>query len=75
VLYCTYFSGAGATGSLPPASPAAGAGLLGTAAIPQPWFYVLGACNLHKTASYPSGVSIFAITYNSPTLVQLNEGQ
>jgi len=74
-LYCTYFSGAGATGSLPPAAPAAGAGLLGAAAIGQPWYYVLGACNLNSTASYPAGVSIFALTYNSPSLTQLNEGQ
>jgi prepilin-type N-terminal cleavage/methylation domain-containing protein len=75
VLYCTYFAGAGAAGSLPPASPAVGSGLLGTVAINQPWFYVLGACNLSKTASYPTGVSIFSLTYNSPTLSQLYEGQ
>jgi prepilin-type N-terminal cleavage/methylation domain-containing protein len=75
VLYCTYFAGAGAAGSLPPVSPAIGAGLLGTAAIGQPWYYVLGACNLNGTASYPSGVSVFALTYNSPTLSQLNEGK
>jgi prepilin-type N-terminal cleavage/methylation domain-containing protein len=75
VLYCTYFAGAGAAGSLPPASPAAGAGLLGSVAIGQPWYYVLGACNLSKTSSYPAGVSIFALTYNSPTMTQLNEGK
>jgi prepilin-type N-terminal cleavage/methylation domain-containing protein len=75
VLYCTYFSGAGATGSLPPAGATIGAGLLGSAAIPQPWFYALGACNLRSTATYPGGVSVFALTFNSPTLVQLNEGQ
>jgi len=75
VLYCTYFAGAGAAGSLPPAAGSAGAGLLGTVAIGQPWYYVLGACNLRSTSSYPGGVSIFALTYNSPTLTQLNEGQ
>jgi prepilin-type N-terminal cleavage/methylation domain-containing protein len=75
VLYCTYFAGAGAAGSLPPASPAVGAGLLGTAAIGQPWYYVLGACNLNRASSYPGGVSVFALTYNSPTLAQINEGQ
>jgi type IV pilus assembly protein PilA len=75
VLYCTYFAGAGAAGSLPPASPAVGAGLLGGAAIGQPWYYVLGACNLNSTSSYPSGVSVFSLTYNSPTLAQINEGQ
>src|SRR5436190_6362449 len=52
VLYCTYFAGAGATGSLPPAAGSIGAGLLGSTAIGQPWYYVLGACSLHKTASY-----------------------
>jgi prepilin-type N-terminal cleavage/methylation domain-containing protein len=75
VLYCTYFAGAGAAGSLPPVAPAIGAGLLGAAAIPQPWYYVLGACNLNKTSSYPGGVSVFSLTYNSPTLAQINEGQ
>lgn len=75
VLYCTYFAGAGAAGSLPPAAPAIGAGLLGTAAIGQPWYYVLGACNLNGTSTYPTGVSVFALTYNSPTLSQLNEGK
>ena len=75
VLYCTYFAGAGATGSLPPAAGTIGAGLLGSTAIGQPWYYVLGACNLHKTSSYPSGVSVFSLTYNSPTLSQINEGQ
>jgi prepilin-type N-terminal cleavage/methylation domain-containing protein len=75
VLYCTYFAGAGAAGSLPPAAGAVGAGLLGAAAIPQPWYYVLGACNLNKTSSYPAGVSVFSLTYNSPTLSQINEGQ
>jgi hypothetical protein len=75
VLYCTYFAGAGAAGSLPPAAGTIGAGLLGSAAIPQPWYYVLGACNLNKTSSYPGGVSVFSLTYNSPTLSQINEGQ
>jgi prepilin-type N-terminal cleavage/methylation domain-containing protein len=75
VLYCTYFAGAGAAGSLPPVAPAVGAGLLGAAAIGQPWYYVLGACNLSKTSSYPGGVSVFSLTYNSPTLAQINEGQ
>jgi prepilin-type N-terminal cleavage/methylation domain-containing protein len=75
VLYCTYFAGAGAAGSLPPASPAVGAGLLGSVAIGQPWYYVLGACNLNSTSSYPSGVSVFSLSYNSPTLAQINEGQ
>jgi prepilin-type N-terminal cleavage/methylation domain-containing protein len=65
VLSCTYFAGAGTIG----------AGLLGSAAIPQPWYYVLGACNLNKTSSYPGGVSVFSLTYNSPTLSQINEGQ
>jgi prepilin-type N-terminal cleavage/methylation domain-containing protein len=74
-LYCTYFAGAGAAGSLPPASPAVGSGLLGTVAINQPWFYVVGACNLSKTSSYPTGVSIFTLSYNSPTLSQMYEGQ
>jgi type II secretory pathway pseudopilin PulG len=75
VLYCTYFAGAGAAGSLPPVSPAVGAGLLGAAAIGQPWYYVLGACNLNSTASYPAGVSVFSLTYRSPTLATINEGQ
>jgi Tfp pilus assembly protein PilE len=75
VLYCTYFAGAGAAGSLPPASPAVGAGLLGTVAIGQPWYYVLGACNLSKTSSYPSGVTVFSLSYSSPTMAVLNEGQ
>lgn len=75
VLFCSYFAGAGATGSLPPVSPAHGAGLLGTAAIAQPWYYVLGACNLNGAAGYPGEVSVFALTYNSPSLVQLNEGK
>jgi prepilin-type N-terminal cleavage/methylation domain-containing protein len=75
VLYCTYFAGAGAAGSLPPASPAVGAGMLGNAAIGQPWWYAVGACNLSRDASYPSGVSVFLLSYNSPTLLQLNDGQ
>jgi prepilin-type N-terminal cleavage/methylation domain-containing protein len=75
VLYCTYFAGAGAAGSLPPASPAVGAGLLGTVAIGQPWYYVLSACNLSKTSSYPAGVTVFSLTYNSPTMAVLNEGK
>jgi prepilin-type N-terminal cleavage/methylation domain-containing protein len=75
VLYCTYFAGAGAAGSLPPVAGAVGAGLLGSTAIGQPWYYVLGACNLNKTSSYPGGVSVFSLTYNSPTLAQINEGQ
>jgi hypothetical protein len=52
-----------------------GAGLLGAAAIGQPWYYVLGACNLNSTASYPAGVSVFSLTYRSPTLATINEGQ
>jgi type IV pilus assembly protein PilE len=75
VLYCTYFAGAGAAGSLPPVAGAVGAGLLGSTAIGQPWWYVLGACNLNRTATYPAGVSVFALTYRSPTLAVINEGQ
>jgi prepilin-type N-terminal cleavage/methylation domain-containing protein len=75
VLYCTYFAGAGAAGSLPPVSPAVGGGLLGTVAIGQPWYYVLGACNLSRTSSYPAGVTVFSLTYRSPTLATINEGQ
>jgi prepilin-type N-terminal cleavage/methylation domain-containing protein len=75
VLYCTYFLGSGATGSSPPASGTLGATLLGTAAIGQPWFYALAACNLLKTASWPSGVTVFTLTYNAPTLKTIYEGQ
>jgi hypothetical protein len=75
VLYCTYFVGAGASGSIPPAAGSIGGTLLGSAAIGQSWFYALGACNLNKTSSWPSGVTTFAITYSSPSLRVLNEGQ
>jgi type II secretory pathway pseudopilin PulG len=75
VLFCTYFVGAGAAGSSPPVAGSMGATLLGTAAIAQPWFYALGACNLLRTASYPSGVTIFTLTYNSATLKTIYEGQ
>jgi prepilin-type N-terminal cleavage/methylation domain-containing protein len=75
VLYCTYFVGSGAAGSSPPAAGTIGGNILGTSAITQPWFYALGACNLLKTASWPSGVTVFTLTYNSPTLKTIYEGQ
>ena len=79
VLYCTYFAGAGQAGSTPPTSTATaiGGALLGVAAITQPWFYVLGSCNLRGSGAqvYPGGVTTFAITYNSPSLTVLNDGQ
>jgi prepilin-type N-terminal cleavage/methylation domain-containing protein len=74
VLYCTYFTSAGLAGSNPVAG-SLGAGLLGSTPIGQPWFYALGACNLNSTASYPAGVTEFILTFNSPTLKTLNEGQ
>jgi Tfp pilus assembly protein PilE len=74
VLYCTYFASAGLAGSNVTAGTL-GAGLLGSAAIPQPWFYVLGSCNLRGTSTYSAGVSTFALLYNSPTLKALNEGE
>ena len=75
VLYCTYYAGAGVAGSLPPVAPAVGGKIYGTAAIPQPWFYVVGACNLRKTSSYPTGATIFTLGYNSPTLTELYSGE
>jgi prepilin-type N-terminal cleavage/methylation domain-containing protein len=74
VLYCTYFASAGLSGSAPVAG-SLGAGLLGSTAIAQPWYYVLGSCNLRGTSSFPSGVTSFVLTFNSPTLKTLNEGQ
>jgi prepilin-type N-terminal cleavage/methylation domain-containing protein len=74
VLYCTYFASAGLAGSAPVAG-SLGAGILGSVAITQPWFYVLGSCNLKGTSSYPAGVTNFVLTYNSATLKTLNEGE
>jgi prepilin-type N-terminal cleavage/methylation domain-containing protein len=76
VLYCTYFAGAGNAGSLAPSTaPALGSTVMGTAAaITQPWYYVLAACNLNGAAGYSSAVSIFALTSITPTLQMLNEG-
>jgi prepilin-type N-terminal cleavage/methylation domain-containing protein len=77
VLYCTYFASAGQAGSSPVAATM-GAGVLGTiatTAIAQPWFYVLGSCNLNGTTSFPTGVTTFVLTYDSPTLKILNEGK
>jgi len=74
VLYCTYFASAGLSGSYP-VSGSLGAGLLGSTAIAQPWYYVLGSCNLKGTSSYSGGVTTFVLTFNSPTLKTLNEGQ
>jgi prepilin-type N-terminal cleavage/methylation domain-containing protein len=74
VLYCTYFASAGLSGSNPVAG-SLGGGLLGSTAIGQPWFYALGACNLTGTATFSTGVTSFAITYDSPTLKALNEGK
>jgi Tfp pilus assembly protein PilE len=73
-LYCTYFASAGLAGSNP-AAGTMGAGLLGAVAIVPPWFYVVGSCNLHKDAapSFPTKVTSFVITYDSPTLKALNE--
>jgi prepilin-type N-terminal cleavage/methylation domain-containing protein len=73
VLYCSYFASAGLVGSNPVAG-SLGAGLLGSTPITQPWFYVLGSCNLRGASSYPAGVTTFALTFSSPTLVTLNEG-
>jgi prepilin-type N-terminal cleavage/methylation domain-containing protein len=73
-LYCTYFASAGLVGSNPVAG-SLGAGLIGSTAIGQPWFYVLGSCNLRGSSSFPGGVTTFALTYDSPTLKALNEGQ
>lgn len=75
VLYCTYFAGAGNTGSIPPGAGTLGNSLLGSVAITQPWYYVLGSCNLNGAASYPSGVTTFALTSNTPTLRTFNQGQ
>jgi hypothetical protein len=77
VLYCTYFAGAGrgdGAGSNP-VGGSQGAGILGSTAITQPWYYVLGSCNLKGTSSYPAGVTTYVLTFNSPTLKTLNEGQ
>jgi prepilin-type N-terminal cleavage/methylation domain-containing protein len=74
MLYCTYFGSAGLAGSNPVAG-SLGAGVLGSTAIGQPWFYVLGSCNLTGTATFSTGVTSFALTYDSPTLKALNEGK
>jgi prepilin-type N-terminal cleavage/methylation domain-containing protein len=78
VLYCSYFAGAGVSGSLPPASSATtiGAAILGSAAIPAPWFYALGACNLRGSGAqtYPAQVTVFSVNYASPSLTVLNDG-
>lgn len=78
VLYCSYFAGAGLANSLPPSSTTntVGANILGTVAIPAPWFYVLGACNLKGSGAqtYPSQVTVFSVNYASPSLTVLNDG-
>jgi prepilin-type N-terminal cleavage/methylation domain-containing protein len=74
VLYCTYFTSAGLAGSAPVAG-SLGAGLLGSTAITQPWYYVVGSCNLKGVSSFPSGVTSFVLTFNSQTIKTLNESQ
>jgi Tfp pilus assembly protein PilE len=74
VLFCTYFASAGQTGSFPVAG-SLGAGLLGSTAIAQPWYYVMGSCNLNGNGGFPGEVTSFILTYDSPTLKTLNEGK
>jgi prepilin-type N-terminal cleavage/methylation domain-containing protein len=79
VLYCSYMAGAGVPTSKPPSDTTGtvGANLMGTAAIAAPWFYALGACNLKGTGAqtYPAQVTVFAASYNSPSLTVINDGQ
>jgi prepilin-type N-terminal cleavage/methylation domain-containing protein len=75
VLYCTYYAGAGNRGSIPAAAGTVGVQVLGSVAITQPWFYVLGSCNLNGASAYPAGVTTFALTSITPTLRILNDGE
>jgi prepilin-type N-terminal cleavage/methylation domain-containing protein len=79
VLYCSYFAGAGMPGSSPPSSTSAtiGAAIMGTAPIPAPWFYALGACNLRGSGAqtYPAQVTVFSVSSVSSSLTVLNDGQ
>ena len=54
-----------------------GGAVLGTAAIGQNWYYAMGSCNLKGTGAqtYPSAVTNFIVSYNSPSLTVLDEGQ
>lgn len=75
-LYCTYFSNAGAINTRPAANTL-GERLLNSqaAAVPQPWFYVVGSCNLNGAAGFPAEVSSFGMTNTRPTLIPMNEGK
>jgi prepilin-type N-terminal cleavage/methylation domain-containing protein len=77
VLYCSYFAGAGLPGSQSPAAGTVGGGLLGSGVIAAPWFYALGACNLHGSGAqtYPAQVTVFSVNYASPSLTVLNDGE
>ena len=75
-LYCTYLLNAGSGGQAIPAGNSYGVAMMGAAgATAPPWFYALGACNLTGVSGFPSNVSVFALTSNSPTLRSYNDGR
>jgi Tfp pilus assembly protein PilE len=79
VLYCSYFAGAGLPNSKPPADPVntVGGAVLGTAAIAQNWYYAMGSCNLRGNGAqtYPAMVTNYIVSYNSPSMTVMDEGQ
>lgn len=74
VLYCTYIANAG-TANTAVGAGTVGAQSLGAAAIPSPWFYAIGSCNLDGDAGFPGEVTNFVLTSQTPGLRAFNEGK
>lgn len=77
-LYCSYLVNAGGAGQAPPAG--IGSQLWASAPV-VPWFYAVAACNLNTSndSAIPSGLpanaTFLVLTYDSPGLRTLNDGQ